>query len=203
MSRFAFTSACAIVLSLLAAPAQAAAPDLVGGAPQPVSGSSAPASLAGTAAAPRLWATVNACDTPAAPNQMGVRASMPGNGTRQRMWMRFSAEVWSGAQQEWLAIPNARSPWILAGSARFRHRQAGWTFEFTQPPAGVTWTLRGVVDAQWRARKPLSRRARRSARSRKARWVVPRTPTLVTRSGVAGVGGGDPVGTSKASCLIF
>ena len=40
---------------------------------------------------PDLWATVNVCDTAAFPDAMGVRASMPGNGTRQRMYMRFNA----------------------------------------------------------------------------------------------------------------
>jgi hypothetical protein len=38
-----------------------------------------------------LWATINICDTEAYPNVLGVRASMPGNRTRQKMWMRFRA----------------------------------------------------------------------------------------------------------------
>jgi hypothetical protein len=195
-------SALAILLALLAAPAQAATPQVTGGARQTTSGASATAGAVRAAASPLLWATVNVCDTAASPNEMGVRASMPGNGRAQRMWMRFSAQVWNEAAQQWFALPKGRSPWVLAGSARYEYRQAGWTFDFAQPPASRTWTLRGSVEVQWRARKPVSRRARRSARSRRARWVVARRRTLFTRSGVLGVDGGDPVGTSKALCLI-
>ncbi len=157
---------------------------------------------AAPAASKHLWATVNVCDTPTAPNQMGVRASMPGNGRAQRMWMRFSAQVWGGWAEKWFDVPNGRSPWVLAGSARYAYRQAGWTFEFAQPRPGLTWTLRGVVDVQWRARKAVSRQARRSSRKRRARWVVVRKRQLVTRSAVPGVDGGDPAGTSKALCLV-
>lgn len=195
-------SALAIVLAVFAAPAQAAGPEVTGGARQPASGTSTSAGAVRAAASPLLWATVNVCDTAVAPNEMGVRASMPGNGRTQRMWMRFSAQRWSEAAQDWVPVTNGRSPWVLAGSARYEYRQAGWTFDFAQPPAGVTWTLRGTVDVQWRARKPRSRKARRSARSRRARWVVARRRTLFTRSGVVGVDGGDPAGTSKALCLI-
>jgi hypothetical protein len=48
---------------------------------------------------PELWATVNICDTANNPDSMGIRASMPGNATDQRMWMRFTAEYWSRARQ--------------------------------------------------------------------------------------------------------
>jgi hypothetical protein len=44
------------------------------------------------AAASRLWATVNVCDTERSPDAMGVRASMPGNGKPQVMFMRFTAQ---------------------------------------------------------------------------------------------------------------
>ena len=32
-----------------------------------------------------LWATVNVCNTPKSPHQMGVRAQMWGDGTRERI----------------------------------------------------------------------------------------------------------------------
>src|SRR5215210_2077988 len=70
-----------------------------------------------------LWATVNTCDTFASPDAMGVRASMPGNGTRQRMYMRFSARWYSGAAGSWLDVPDGKSPWVYAGSARYKARQ--------------------------------------------------------------------------------
>ena len=66
-----------------------------------------PRAAANTAS--RLWATVNSCDTFDSPDAMGIRASMPGNGRRQRMYMRFSAQWWSGLQQQWLDVPGGRS----------------------------------------------------------------------------------------------
>jgi hypothetical protein len=143
---------------------------------------------------------------------MGVRASMPGNATRQRMYMRFRAEYWSRSLQNWAPVAGTGlSPWVFAGSAEYDRRQAGWTFEFAAPPAGVTFTMRAVVEFQWRRTKEQVARLRRWKRrlrfdlkgpaaspSRVAREV-----TRTTETGIAGVHGGDPAGTSKAMCLIY
>jgi hypothetical protein len=142
-----------------------------------------------------LWATVNVCDTADSPDAMGVRASMPGNGRRQRMYMRFSAQWWSGQRQEWLGVPDGTSPWIHAGSARYASRQAGWTFDFVAPPLGRAYVLRGVVEFHWRAlRKP--------KRARRASWQLARRTIIFTRSNIPGVHGGDPPGSSKAMCAV-
>jgi hypothetical protein len=146
-------------------------------------------------AASRMWATVNICDTFDSPDAMGIRASMPGNGRRQRMYMRFSAQWWSGLQQKWLDVPGGTSPWIHAGSARYASRQAGWTFDFQTPPMGRAYVLRGTVEFHWRA-------LRKSRRARRASWKLARHTTLLTRSKVRGVHGGDPPGTSKAMCMV-
>jgi hypothetical protein len=146
-------------------------------------------------AAARLWATVNICDTFDYPDGMGIRASMPGNGSRDRMYMRFSAQWWSGLQQAWLDVPGGTSPWIRAGSARYASRQAGWTFDFQTPPMGRAYILRGTVEFHWRA-------LRRTRRARRASWKLARHTTLLTRSNVRRVHGGDPPGTSKAMCMI-
>ena len=55
----------------------------------------------------RLWATVNICDTERYPNMLGVRASMPGNGTRQTMWMRFRATYFDRATETWRDVSRA------------------------------------------------------------------------------------------------
>ena len=142
-----------------------------------------------------LWATVNICDTFDSPDAMGIRASMPGNGTRQRMYLRVSAQWWSGLRQQWLEVPNGTSPWLYAGSARYRSRQAGWTFDFATPPMGRAYILRGVVEFHWRGlSKP--------KRARRASWKLARKTTMLTRSKVEGVHGGDPPGTSKAMCMV-
>ena len=152
------------------------------------------AAFSGTAqAAPRpsaLWGTVNICDTLRHPDQMGVRASMPGNGTRQRMWMRFHAQFYAPATNSWSDVKSGGvSPWILAGSALFRARQAGYTFTFKAPAAGSSYTLRGRVDFQWRAK-------------RHKRTVVIRRAHANTKGGIRSIGGADPPGYSSGLCTI-
>lgn len=185
------------------AAAQAAVPTVSDGSRQATSGGGRFGAVSASAGRPnRLWATVNRCDTPRYPNAVGVRASMPGNGLNQKMYMRFRAQFWSTSRNRWVPVQGrgGRSPWVFAGSARYRFKQAGWNFEFAAPPAGTTFTLRAVVDYQWRKRKRSRRRARRS---RRVRWVVARRRTRITRGGLSGVDGGDPPWTSKSMCVIY
>ena len=140
------------------------------------------------------WVTVNVCDTPGSPNAMGVRASIPGNATNQRMYVRFTAQYYSRAKKRWLTVRgNGRSRWIEAGSARFRSRQAGYTFRFRQPAAGTVFLVRAYADFEWRKRK---------RRGSSVRWVAVSRKRRVTRSGVFGVDESDPPGTSRGSCYI-
>jgi hypothetical protein len=169
-----------------------------------------------------FWATVNICDTQKSPNALGVRASVPGNGSRQRIFARYTAQWWSGAKQEWLTVGGSGiTKWIFVGDADMSSRQAGWTFHFVQPPEGKTYVMRGVVQFQWRGRPRVARKHQRaqsargrrhrkahSARGRrrqprKARTAVVRERTLLTKTGVKHVEGGDPAGLSKAMCLIW
>ena len=100
-----------------------------------------------------LWATINICDTEAHPNVLGVRASMPGNGTRQQMWMRFKATYYDRATETWHPIPgDSTSPWINTGNARFRARQAGREFTIEAPLPTSSHVVRGVVKYKWRRR---------------------------------------------------
>jgi hypothetical protein len=144
-----------------------------------------------------LWATVNICDTPSAPNAVGVRAAMPGDAAapRERMYVRFTAQWYSTKRQAWLPVKgNLRSPWLYVGRARFSSRQAGWTFGFGAPSSGV-FLVRAVADFEWRARRKAEHR-------RPARWVAVMRRRRVTRAGVSGASGGDPPGTSRGSCYI-
>ena len=215
--------ACASLLALpcvaLAQDPAAEVPDFVPGTAQPAT-TGPSASVAKASGNPVLWATVNICDTQGAANEMGVRAEMPGNGTEQRMYMRFRAEYWSRARQAWAPVAGSgQSPWVYAGSAEFARRQAGWTFAFAPPPPGVTFTMRAEVEFEWRANdKPRSakrglRRQRAGKRmrlrkfdvkvARASQWKVVRYVTRMTETGIEGVDGGDPAGTSKAMCLIY
>lgn len=151
-----------------------------------VLGAVSPASA--SAAGDDLWATVNVCDTPGARNIIGIRASMSGNGRSQRMFMRFEAQWYSAKRRRFVATGSS-SRWISAGSALYRSSQAGFNFQFDDPPVGTVFLMRGKVSYEWRAR-------------RGKRWVVVRRASRITKAGLDGVRGGDPVGRSDAQCLM-
>lgn len=134
-----------------------------------------------------LWATVNVCDSSSARNTIGIRASMPGNGTGQRMFMRFEAQ-WLDPKRRRFVPTGSSSRWISAGSARYKSSQAGFSFQFGDPPARAAFLMRGKVSYQWRAR-------------RGKRWVVVRRASRMTRAGASGVVGGEP-GRSDSHCLV-
>lgn len=146
---------------------------LVGAAPSPAASGS------------DLWATVNSCDS--AGSRMGVRASMPGNGTAQRMYMHFVAQYQRG-DGTW-ADTSSSSRWIRVGTARRRSVQSGFDFGFAEPPPGSSYVIRGRVEFRWTARKGGHRRIVRTARR-------------ITRAGIRGVEGGSPPGRSYAVCVI-
>jgi hypothetical protein len=149
---------------------------------------------------PPLWATVNICDTKGSPNAFGVRASVPGNGSRRRVYARFTAQWWSGAKQAWLTVGGrGTTDWVYIGTQGWNASQGGWTFHFSQPPAGTAYVIRGVVELSWRQHARASRRGKR----KRAHWSQVDRRVLLTQTGKTGVRGGDPVGTSKAMCLIW
>ena len=158
-----------------------------------------------------FWATVNICDTEKSPNALGVRTSVPGNGSNERIWARYTAQWWSAADQEWKTVGGSGiTDWLLLGDADMTSRQAGWTFRFVQPPTGTTYVMRGIVELEWRDRIQVARKLRKARRHRKVRRArraqraaVVRQRTLLTETGMKGVQGGDPAGLSKAMCLIW
>ena len=61
------------------------------------------------AATKNLWATVNVCDSPKHPDDIGIAARMPGNGKDLRMYMRFYVQYADG--KEWRFVKEGgRSP---------------------------------------------------------------------------------------------
>jgi hypothetical protein len=92
-----------------------------------------------------LWAAVNQCGA----NEVGVRASLPGDGRGGRMRVRFSAQWFSHRRQAWLPVKGAGSPWVDAGSADYVQQTRGWTFSISSPPPGKRFLLRGVAEMQW------------------------------------------------------
>jgi hypothetical protein len=167
-------------------------------------GTLAACATASAAPAPKgLWATVDICDSIAHPNQMGVLASIPGNGTRQRMFIRFRAQFYDSSRKVWLPVKqkqNAGTPpvaatsgWRPAGRATQNRAELGWTFSLQPPGAGSAFVLRGVVDFQWR----VTRRTKSGHR----KTVVVRTLHANTKgehpSKVA-----DPPGYTSGTCEI-
>ena len=142
MTRFALILA--VVLGLSAAPARGADAD--------------------------LWATVNVCDTEEHPDEIGIRASMPGASKRTRLLMRFRGQYRDLADGRWRAVQDADSGWRRIGRGRGA-REYGWGFEVAGEGTRI---LRGVVFYRWvrggrdrapraaghRGRAPLDRRRR-------------------------------------------
>jgi hypothetical protein len=106
--------------------------------------SGALATLAHGATGDRLtstWANVNICDA----SELGARAQLAGDGSSDRMSVRFTAEWLS--PDGWVALEGQpTSPWQDAGSAEFTWGQAGWTFALSVPETGETYQLRAVAE---------------------------------------------------------
>lgn len=141
-----------------------------------------------------LWATVNVCDTPTQPNVVGVRASMPGTARGRRLYMRFEAE-WFDVSKDRFVASGSSTRWIRIGSGSARSVQAGYSFQFADPPPGEQFVMRGRVGYRWTARS-------RRPGGRLGRWRIVRRATRITRADVLGVQGGDPPGRSTALCVI-
>ena len=87
------------------------------------------------------WANVNICNS----GQLGARAQLAGDGSKDVMRVRFTAEWLS--PDGWVPLAGqATSPWQEAGSAEFTWAQAGWTFNLAVPPTGVSYQLRAVAE---------------------------------------------------------
>ena len=139
------------------------------------------AAAARPAEADRLWATVNVCDTSKHPNEVGIRASMPGapRGTGRRM--RFRVQWRDG--DRWRYVIGADSGWRTLKRAQGRAIESGWGFEFEPPSSPLTF--RGVVRFRWL----------RDGR------VVARA-VEITETGHRSTVGADPEDYSAATCSI-
>ena len=136
------------------------------------------------------WATINICDTSRHPDVLGLRAEAPGNGTRQRIFMRFTAQYYDDDLRRWRRVRDqGRSPFIDAGSARFRTRQAGYSFTFRSPTLRTRYRVRGKVDIEYRERR------------RDGRWRLERRLRRRTTANHR-ADGADPRGYSQGQCVI-
>jgi hypothetical protein len=134
-----------------------------------------------------LWATVNVCDTTSHDNMMGVRASMPGDGsTRTKMFMRFSAQYYDRSAQLWSDVKGSgTSKWISVGSGIHARRESGYTFAFDPPKSGRSFILRGAVDFRWMNGRTVTRHAQ-----------------VLTKRGHPYTTGADPQSYTASTCQI-
>jgi hypothetical protein len=106
-----------------------------------LSAAAAPAYAAGADALTPTWANVNICN----PSQLGVRAQLAGDGSSERMQVRFTAQWLS--PDGWAPLAGQPiSPWVDAGSAVFTWNQAGWNFDLSIPATGEAYQLRAVAE---------------------------------------------------------
>jgi hypothetical protein len=137
--------------------------------------------------APRLWATINACDTVARPDTLGIRGSMPRTTSGdEEMFMRFQAQYFSTEDNTWHNVTaGGDSGYQRVGTAT-KTRQRGWYFKITPAgDTGATVLLRGMVMFEWRLKGEVVRHARqRSHKGHKSN------------------AGADPPGYSATNCTI-
>jgi hypothetical protein len=100
-----------------------------------------PVSAAPTETLTSTWANVNICNS----GELGARAQLAGDGSKDAMRVRFTAQWLS--PDGWVPLAGqATSPWQDAGSAEFTWGQAGWTFALAVPESGATYELRAVAE---------------------------------------------------------
>jgi hypothetical protein len=128
-----------------------------------------------------LWATVNVCDTSAHPEEIGIRASMPGGKRGTRLLMRIRVQYRDLSTGRWRAVRDADSGWRQAGRGRAT-RETGWSFEVAGEGTRI---LRGVVTYRWVRKGRVARHAKR-----------------ITEGGHRSTVGADPADFSAATCRI-
>jgi hypothetical protein len=147
-----------------------------------------PAAFAQAAAADDAsdpWATVNVCDTAAAPNTIGIRASMPGGRSgHEERYVRFVVQYFSRADERWNRLSDAGDSGFLSIGKGRRARQFGRSFRI-EPLEGASVLLRGKVYFQWRVKGDVVRRA-----------------SALTHKGHRSNTGDDPDGYSASTCTI-
>jgi hypothetical protein len=157
---------------------------------------------------PDLWATINICDTPQHPDVVGVRGSMPGNGRKGVMYMRFQAQFYAKADGHWHNIKEgADSGFMRVGSSQHSVRESGQNFTFKAPPTGGSYVVRGVVSFQWRTVGKVVRKGGRIVRRKNGR-PLRRPGRLLARArkraqgGHPNTEGADPPNFSRGLCEI-
>jgi hypothetical protein len=168
-----------LTVAAVLAPAPAAA--LAKAVPKKVGTTSGRALLASR----ELWATIDICNAPGKADTVGIRGSMPGDGSaHDKMYMSFRLQ-YMDASKRWVDLANGASPSFVAVGSASSARQGGSSFELKPMKGKPAVTMRGVVDFQWRHGKT----------------IVMSTATP-TSAGHKAVVGAEPANFSAATCVI-
>lgn len=133
-----------------------------------------------------LWATIDVCNPTDQPDTVGIRGSMPGDKqAHDKMFMSFRLQYLDPTTKKWLDLASGASPAFVAVGPGKSVRQGGQSFQLVPKAGKPAFTLRGVVDYQWRRGKTVLQSAARP-----------------TTAGHMSLAGADPAGFSSASCLI-
>ena len=135
----------------------------------------------GAARPAQPWATVNVCDTPRHPAEVGVRAAMPARPRGAQRLVRFRLQWLDG--DRWRQVKGADSGWQRLGIARRR----------AVSPAGAS---------SWPRRGGRSRSAASCASAGRSDRRIVRRDREVTEPGHRSTAGADPAGYSAATCSM-
>jgi hypothetical protein len=134
---------------------------------------------------PQLWATIDVCSPSDQPNTVGVRGSMPGDEfSKDEMYMSFRLQYLDETTKQWADLSTTAPAYVPVGAAKTA-RQGGSSFELKPVSGRPPFTMRGVVDFQWR----------RGA-------TVEYTVSRPTTAGHQSLTGADPNGFTAATCKI-
>jgi hypothetical protein len=134
---------------------------------------------------PELWATIDVCNPADQPNTVGVRGSMPGDDhSKDQMYMSFRLQYMNATTKQWVDLSKTAPAFVAVGAAKTA-RQGGSSFELKPVTGNPAFTMRGVVDFQWRHGATVE-------------YTVSRPTTAGHRS----LTGADPKGFTAASCKI-
>lgn len=132
-----------------------------------------------------LWSTIDICNATDQPDTVGIRGSMPGDHqAHDTMYMRFRLQYMNAATKAWTDLSKATASYAAVGSGASA-RQAGRSFQLNPIAGQPAFTLRGVVNFQWRHGATVLAQVSRA-----------------TSAGRDSLAGSDPAGFSAATCLI-
>ena len=136
-------------------------------------------------ASQELWATIDVCNPGDQPNTVGIRGSMPGDGSSaDKLYMAFRLQ-YMNPTNHWVDLLRGAAPAYISVGGASAAREGGRSFQLVPVAGRPASRLRGVVDFQWRHRRTVLLRVSR--------------PTTAGHQALAGA---DPASFSAASCQI-